>query len=62
MTLVIDPQTRTPPHGDPLRPKPERESVIAECDTCSMPVRVIFEGSRIVAVYAVCGHVKEPDA
>lgn len=37
------------------------ESSIAVCDTCGMPVRVVFENGEIVKVFAVCGHVTLPD-
>lgn len=32
------------------------------CSTCGMPVRVVFdEHGNIVEVYAVCGHVEQPE-
>jgi hypothetical protein len=38
----------------------EVDTVIALCNTCNTPLRVDFaEGTdEIVAVYAVCGHIK----
>ena len=32
------------------------EIAMAQCSVCGMPVRVVFEGSTIVRVLAVCGH------
>ncbi len=35
--------------------------VIAVCERCGMPVRVVFDDAGgIVRVFAVCGHVKKP--
>lgn len=38
-------------------------SAVAVCATCGMPVRTVFDPSgEIVRVFAVCGHVKTPEA
>ena len=41
----------------------QSESAIVVCETCGMPVRVIFDADgEIEKVLAVCGHVKKPEA
>jgi len=38
------------------------DSAIAACETCGMPVRVVFDNDgEISKVLAVCGHVKKPE-
>lgn len=39
---------------------PVVEDALVVCKECGMPVKVRFSGGEIVAVFAVCGHVKMP--
>lgn len=41
----------------------DRNEALAVCQTCGMPVRVLFDGSgNVEKVLAVCGHVETPVA
>ncbi|MBA2724706.1 MAG: hypothetical protein H0U53_01845 [Actinobacteria bacterium] len=40
--------------------RPVVDHAIVVCATCGTPGRVKFEDGVIVAVYAVCGHMKMP--